>query len=223
MNKKRIQLIINIAVIINITIITIIIYNMIMHNKYSEKFAYQLMQKNIDINNFILEKEEEDVKRGIVTKTRIIQNGKTCREETDDEIRWYANDFVIIKRENEKYYYKQKVENLDENGHISYSYMSTKDEIWRHSLRYIFNLDSLEKSVKYKYLRKENYNGMECIIIDVDEKRIWIDTQTGFKLREEVYANGILEYIGKYKIETNVVTDEIIDLPNLEEYIWKEK
>lgn len=221
MNKKRIQLIINIVVIINITIITIIIYNMIINNKYSEKFAYELMQKNLDINNFILEKEEI-TKEGLINKTRIIQNGEVCREEIDDEIRWYANDFVIINRGNEKYYYKQKVESLDENGNISYGYMTTKEEIWRHSLRYILDPYSLTNSTKYKYLKKEKYNDMECIIIEINEKRIWIDTQTGFKLREEIYADGILECIKKYKVETNVVTDEIIALPNLEEYIWRE-
>lgn len=226
MSKKIMQRIINIIVIINIIIILLLGYHMIINNKYSRKFIYELMEKNINSDNFILEKEENIVKDGKISKTRIIQKEDARREETlnNGKIKWYANDLVIIKNTDEKIYYKQKAGEDDINGNTTYRYMTTKDVLTYSTLRNEFYcINFMMNSQDYKYLKKEKYNGTECIVIEFDkildyDARIWIDLETGFTLKEELYLDGTLESITTYKVETDIVTDNEIGLPNLEEY-----
>ena len=54
--KKKTQELINLITVCNIIIIIIFIYNIIINNIYSEKNIYKLIQKNINCNNYVLEK-----------------------------------------------------------------------------------------------------------------------------------------------------------------------
>lgn len=231
MSRTTMQRIINIIVIINIIIILVLSYHIIINNKYSRKFVYGLTEKNINSDNFILEKEEKFVKEGKITRTRIIQKEDARREETlnNKEIKWYANDLVIIKNADEKIYYKEKSGKTDINGNTTYRYMTTKDVLTYSTLRNDFQcINFIMNSQDYKYLKKEKYNSTECIVVEFNkildyDARIWIDLETGFTLKEELYLDGTLERITTYKVKINIVTDKEIDLPDLEEYTFIEK
>ena len=228
MRKEKVQRIINTIVIVNVIIIFVLGYHLIINNKYSKKFIYELTEKNINNSNFILEKEENIIKEGQLNKTRITQKEDARREENlnNGEIKWYANDLVIIKNSDEKIYYRQKAGETDINGNTTYRYMTTKDILAYSTLRNDFKcVNFMMNSQNYKYLKKEKYNDTECIVVDIEDyqAKVWINLETGFILKEELYLNGTLESITTYKVETNIVTDKEIDLPNLEEYIFIDK
>lgn len=228
MRKKEVQRIINIIVIINITIIFMLGYHIIINNKYSKKFIYELTEKNINNGNFILEKEENIIKEGKINKTKIIQKEDARREENlnNGEIIWYANDLVIIKNIDEKIYYRQKAGETDIGGNTTYRYMTTKDILAYSTLRNDFKcVNFMMNSQNYKYLKKEKYNDTKCIVVYIEDykAKVWINLETGFILKEELYLNGTLESITTYKVETNIVTDKEIDVPNLKEYTFIDK
>lgn len=228
MRKEKVQRIINIIVIVNAIIIFVLVYHLIINNKYSKKFIYELTEKNINNDNFILEKEENIIKEGQSNKTRITQKEDARREENlnNGEIKWYANDLVIMQNSDEKIYYRQKAGETDINGNTTYRYMTTKDILTYSTLRNDFKcVNFMMNSQNYKYLKKEKYNDTECIVVDIEDyqAKVWINLETGFILKEELYLNGTLESITTYKVETNIVTDKEIDLPNLEEYTFIDK
>ena len=104
MKEKKIQLIINIVTIINILIILILIYNMIISNKYSRKFVQELAEQNAQTFNYMMVKESYSIKDGTTSKVKVTQS-ENARIEEDLETGYtmlYYNDFRI-NQENKTY------------------------------------------------------------------------------------------------------------------------
>ena len=230
MKNIKVQLIINIITITIAIIVIILAYYMITNSKYSRKFVKELIEKNGETHNYIIEIESNSINDTETTIQKITQKDDARKEENikRETITWYANDFVIIK-DTEKTYSKLDGGIVDENGERKKIYIPTSEIISINPLKSEFNsyADTYNDS-NYKFLKKENYNDIKCIVVEfssVNEEnktKAWIDLETGFVLKEEEYSGGILERTTKYKVEANVVTNEDIDLPNLDEYTYIE-
>lgn len=238
MSKKTIQLIVNIIVIINIIIIVIFGYHIMINNKYSRKKVNELLEKNIKNINYIMEIEDSFIREGRVEKEKIVQKENTRKEEnmTNGYVRWYTNDFTFVKSADRKVYYKAKEEIMDLKGNVTYRDITTKDVVneatFRNDFRCFMYIDS---NADYKYLRKETYNNVDCIVIEFigvsadpinntsTDVKVWIDLDTGFEIKEEHYCDGVLEREINYRVEINIVTDKEIDSPDIEEYTFIEK
>ena len=222
--KKKTQELINLITVCNIIIIIIFIYNIIINNIYSEKNIYKLIQKNINCNNYVLEKNEKIIDTGTENKVKIVQKKDARMEDdvSDGVTKWYIDNLIIKKNKNDKVYYKQKKE--DEN-----QYITTQEMLKYLTLANEFQCyNHIENCEKYKYLKNEKFNNKKCVvvrfdnIIDGHDAIILIDCDTGFILKEELYLKDKLETITTYSIKTNVVSDEKLDIPNLQEYTYIE-
>lgn len=222
--KKKTQELINLITVCNIIIIIIFIYNIIVNNIYSEKNIYKLIQKNINCNNYVLEKNEKIIDTGAENKVKIVQKEDARMEDdiSDGVTKWYIDNLIIKKNKNDKVYYKQKKE--DEN-----QYITTQEMLKYLTLANEFQCyNHIENCEKYKYLKNEKFNNKNCVvvrfdnIIDGHDAIIWIDCDTGFILKEELYLKDKLETITTYSIKTNVVSDEELDIPDLQEYTYIE-
>ncbi len=222
------QLIINVITIINIIAIIVFSYYLYINNQYSRGKVYEILEKNINNMNYSIEIEDNFIKEGKTSFMKIIQKENARKEEnlTDQSIKWYANDFIIIKRTDDKVYYREEKQITDINGNITHSYSTTDEKINKliyefSSLVYINNSD-----IDYKYLKKETYNNQKCIVIEltniesypITDIKIWIDLESGFVLKEEYYCEKELERVIKYTTNINCVTDNEIKLPDLTEY-----
>lgn len=90
----------------------------------------------------------------------------------------------------------------------------------------------IDTAEEYEYIKKESYNGVECIVIELKNVytikeegesksynyRFWMDIEKGFILKQEKYCEGILQEIVKYTVKECCVTDEDVKIPKLEEY-----
>lgn len=224
------QLIINVITIINIIAIIVFSYYLYINNQYSRGKVYEILEKNINNMNYSIEIEDNFIKEGKTSFMKIIQKENARKEEniTDQSIKWYANDFIIIKRTDDKVYYREEKQITDINGNITHSYSTTDEKINKliyefSSLVYINNSD-----IDYKYLKKETYNNQKCIVIEltniesypITDIKIWIDLESGFVLKEEYYCEKELERVIKYTTNINCVTDNEIKLPDLTEYTF---
>ena len=224
--KNKIQIIINIFTIINIILILLLGYKMIINNKYSRKYVYELIEKNGNTNNYIIVKERYSFKYGEKEVEKIIQKENARRVEqygdNYETMTLYANDFAIHM--DERTYSKIKGQKVDENGNETDVIVTTKEIISLHPLKNEFDNVPYIDSDGYKYLNKEKYNGVNCIKIQLIKNEesyviMWIDMETGFVLKEEKYNNeGVLECITTYKTNVNNVTDREIDFPDLNTY-----
>lgn len=226
--KDKKQLIINIITIINIIIIIILSYKMIINSKFSQRFVKELIDNN-NTNNYIVIKEEYSVKDETTSSEKIVQNENARKEEYLDTGKtiYYYNNFEINK--DRKTYKKLESIQVDKNGNEENRVeISTKEIISSHPLKNEFNsYIFLDSSSEYKYLKKEIYKGEECIVVKFiinkeDSIKVWIDLEIGFILKEENYSTGVLESIVTYNIEKDVETDNILDIPNLNEYTFIE-
>lgn len=224
------QLIINVITIINIIAIIVFSYYLYINNQYSRGKVYEILEKNINNMNYSIEIEDNFIKEGKTSFMKIIQKENARKEEnlTDQSIKWYANDFIIIKRTDDKVYYREEKQITDINGNITHSYSTTDEKINKliyefSSLVYINNSD-----IDYKYLKKETYNNQKCIVIEltniesypITDIKIWIDLESGFVLKEEYYCEKELGRVIKYTTNINCVTDNEIKLPDLTEYTF---
>lgn len=228
--KNSKQLIINIITIINIIVIIAFIYYIYINNQYSRGKVYEILEKNINNINYSIEIEDNFIKEGKTSFMKIIQKENARKEEniTDQSIKWYANDFIIVNTIDEKVYYREENQITDINGNITHSYSTTDDKINKliyefSSLVYINNSD-----IDYKYLKKETYNNQKCIVIEltniesysITDIKIWIDLESGFVLKEEYYCEKELERLIRYTTNINCITDNEIKLPDLTEYTF---
>ncbi len=229
-NKNSKQLIINLVTIINIIVIVSFIYCIYINNQYSRRKVYEILEKNINLLNYSIEIEDISVKEENNSTTKIIQKGDARKEEniTDNSVKWYSNNFVIVKRINEKSYYKEPISITDINGNVIHSYSTTEDKIYPltsefKSLNYINN-----SNIDYKYLKKETYNNQKCIVIKLTDRetnpindiKVWINLENGFVLKEEYYCGAELEKVVTYTTRINCVTDNEIEIPDLTEYTF---
>lgn len=219
MKLKKLQLIINIITIINIIIIVIFIYNLFINNIYSRRYIKELFEKNYNYKNYIIEIEKISIDTNEMDITRITQKEDACKIEyiNRNSTRWYANDIVIIddKQNNIKQYSNQSTQE-------SLTLLANQFEIYMY-------IDTAEE---YEYIKKESYNGVECIVIELKNVytikeegesksynyRFWMDIEKGFILKQEKYCEGILQEIVKYTVKECCVTDEDVKIPKLEEY-----
>lgn len=228
--KNSEQLIINIITIINIIVIISFIYYIYINNQYSRGKVYEILENNINNINYSIEIEDNFIKEGKTSFMKIIQKENARKEEniTDQSIKWYANDFIIVNTIDEKVYYREENQITDINGNITHSYSTTDDKINKliyefSSLVYINNSD-----IDYKYLKKETYNNQKCIVIEltniesypITDIKIWIDLESSFILKEEYYCEKELERLIKYTTNINCITDNEIKLPDLTEYTF---
>lgn len=88
----------------------------------------------------------------------------------------------------------------------------------------IYDLIS-NQDCKYKYLEEENYNGYDCIVVqlngDTAKYKIWIDSESGFVLKS-FEDKGFITNTTEYNIEFNSVTDYEMKKPDLTIYTIKE-
>lgn len=217
MKQKRIQLIINIITIINIVVISILLRNIVINNKYSQKYVKELLEKNNNYTNYILEIEETSLEDSTTTLIKKIRKEDAAKVEyiNENSTRWYTKDMVISEERetNTKVYANQE------------QYLSSLGEELK-----CFELTGAIEN--YKYIKKEKYNKRECIVVEFGRlygtmnegekeyysRRIWVDIENGFILKEEHYCEEELSKIILYKIQVNIVTDKEIDLPDLTEY-----
>ena len=228
--RRTEQRIINVITTINIIVIIAFIYYIYINNRYPRGKIYELLEKNVNNINYSIEIEDNFIKEGRTSIMKIVQKEDARKEENinDNSIKWYSNDFVIVKRIDEKSYYREKKEITDINGNTIQGYSTTNDHIYKliyefNSLMYINNSD-----IDYKYLKQETYNNQKCIVIELTDAesypitdiKIWIDLENGFVLKEEYYCEKELERVIKYTTNINCVTDNEIKLPDLTEYTF---
>lgn len=175
-----------------------------------------MLDKNADCDNYIVTKEEYSVETGETHKTKMIQKGTTRKEDKNFGTTWHYNNLWIMGIHKE---YRRVM------GTTIYT---LKDE---------FNIYVGTDEKNYQYRGKENYQSKECIVVEfknafkrkdgsepekVYDVRQWIELETGLLLKEEQYVGENIETIITYDIQTNCVTEEDLDLPNLEEYTLRE-
>ncbi len=229
MNDQKKQLIINIITIIGIILIIILAYNLIVNSKYSQRFAKELLEKNTQTYNYKFEKKEYFNKTGEEKVTKVIQKEDARRvENSNGSITWLANDYCIMCDSNSKIYFKTIMHPaMGDNSSQDIKYRTTKQDliILQGEFNWLINGNSV-----YKYVGKEKYNDKECIVVEFDRSdriqttkktKQWIDLDTGLILKEEQYENNELVETIQYIVEINTVTDQDIDLPNLNEYTYQ--
>ena len=229
MNKKIMQIIINIITIINIVAILIIIYVIIVNNKYSRKVINELVEKNTNIINYIIIKQTYCAENEKISTQKIIQNENGRKEENLDNNHTilYYNDFRINL--NDKIYSKFVGHKIDENGNIECIDVTTKDVISWHILKNEYeSFSSINSSSDYKYLKKEQNNDKICIVIElnpIDNEtiKIWIDLETGLIKKEEYYMKNKLSKRITYETAINKVTDDNLCVPNLKYFNYIEE
>lgn len=94
-------------------------------------------------------------------------------------------------------------------------------------LLYVSSLYELisDEDCKYKYIEEENYNGYDCIVIQIDgpeaKYKIWVDSESGFVVKS-IENKGFISNTTEYNIKLNYVTAEEMEKPDLSRYTIKE-
>ncbi len=216
MKDKKLQMIINMVVVINIILILALGYYLMLKSKYTVKYIKKLSEKSMQCYNYIIEIQSEDIQTKEKYHIKIFQKEKSRREDIISEniTRWEVNDVQIFedRTENERVYSEWKTEQK-----ILYG-----DNNW---WRYVNN-------EKFKYIGKEKYNNIKCVVLYYEDAemqgtagvwtrlsyKIWIDEERGHILKQETYKDGELSEITTYTIQTNCVTDKEIALPDLKDF-----
>ena len=227
MKEKKIQIIINIVTTINIVLIILLIYNVIITNKYSRKFVLELAEQNSKTFNYMMVKESYSIEDGTMHTIRVIQN-ESARREEDLETGYtmlYYNDFRI-DQDNKTYseFIGQKVEKDGKETDIK---ITTQEVISWHPLENEFeSFKHINSSPGYKYIKTEEYNGAKCIVVEFsfeeygESVKVWFNLENGLIEKEENYKNETLESVVTYKTEVNTVTDAELFIPDLEDYTY---
>lgn len=225
---KKTQLIINIITVIASIIILILVYKMLINSKYSQRYIKELVDKNTDTTNYIIEKEKIFIRSETKNLEKIIQKSDGRKEEysSTGKIMIYANNLEI--NESRKTYTEVKVQEIDKDGKVNEKTYTTKEMVKLHPLKNEFNSYIYIDSSKYEYLGKEKIDNTKCIKgkFTLYEKSnyiiVWIDLKTGFIIKEEEYKEGKLDNIVTYNTKINIVTDQDIIIPKLEDYNYYE-
>lgn len=77
-------------------------------------------------------------------------------------------------------------------------------------------------------IKSNKYNGNDCYILELTNdkngfKEIWINKETMLPIREIEYIKDISYYEKTFSFKTDIVTEDNISLPNLEDYSIKNK
>lgn len=227
--KKKI---ITILTIINICIIVIWLMHIIKNQMYSRKYIRELLEKNADCKNYIMEINHID--HGEMQYN--YQQKITCKEDiskieykNDNRIVWHAKNKIITEG----------------NKTITYINMPMAVSPLIDATHLIWQINSAD--CNYQYIKQEKYNEKECIVVELSYKEIygytysidketgerkevedeytiktykyWIEKDTGIVLRELGFNQSdklIKENI--YTVQINCVTDKDIALPNTDDY-----
>ena len=227
MKEKKIQIIINIVTTINIVLIIILIYNIIISNKYSRKLVLELAEQNSKTFNYMMVKESYSIEDGITSKIKVTQS-ENARIEEDLETGYtmlYYNDFRI-DQEN-KTYSEFIGQNVEKDGKEADIKITTQEVISWHPLENEFeSFKHINSSPGYKYIKTEEYNGAKCIVVEFsfeeygESVKVWFNFENGLIEKEENYKDETLKSVVTYEIEVNNVTDAELCIPDLEDYTY---
>ena len=75
-----------------------------MYHIYSEKNIYKLIQKNINCNNYVLEKNEKIIDTSTENKVKIVPKKDARMEDdiSDGVTKWYIDNLIIKKNKNDQ-------------------------------------------------------------------------------------------------------------------------
>lgn len=236
MKEKTNNKIITIIVCINLAIIILVVLLAIYNSLYSIDRISKLSLKMKECNNYIIttkskrflekiqESNVEEEKENKITVKNGIAKCETKSKNNNIEssfIIWYTPDKTIMEQE--------KIVFLHSKG----------TNIYTNILNYATVLGkTLSSSYRYRFIKKSNINGKDCLVIEfkmiedgadtVDKNvafpndfknRYWIDIETGLIVKSETYGydDELLEET-TYEIETNTVEDNEMILPDIKQY-----
>lgn len=182
----------------------------------------------------------------IIAKSENITN-YTCKynDGEQDLIRKYNKNKELVEKKEEKYYMdygKNETVGIKEDKKIAFKTEVLSNDIISQQRKSLNEL--LDKTEEYKYIGEENYNGIDCIIIELknnfeelngwywnldiektnkeykNEKiinRIWIAKEEGVIIKNIVKI-GEEEKSQEYEYEFNSVSDEEVKVPDLSGY-----
>lgn len=228
MSKKKIFKVL--GIILSIILVILILYLIVIHfngflnkdNSMTREETIKLLEKGKEYSNYyyspknkILFFNIEENKTEYYIKDNIIK----CVN-NDQLLSWtdYNNNEIISiwEKDNNKYYATvSSLENYNENNEsqrgFDYSIISNKE---------VFNMD-------FEYMGEKTYEGRTTILVKVwnqDSLKInstifYIDKETGLIMRRIDYtALGFLKMDCNRNVKFDIVTDNDIQRPNLEEY-----
>lgn len=217
MKSKIIKIVINLITLLNIIIIFFIIYHLIINNKYSRSYIRELLDKNKNCTNYIVETQE------LIVETNEITTEKVTQYNNISKIEYLGNNVnSIIFNINNLKFFEDKYNNIKQ-----YVYSENSTEILGNRIFIPYINDS---NYNYKYIKNENFNNVGCIVVEFKNTKpttdteilftykLWIDKNNGFVLKEEEYNNDKLYKITNYKVNINCVTDSDIVLPDIDQY-----
>ena len=207
-----------------------LVYNMVVTNKYSRKFVQELADINSNVFNYTITKENHSLEDDDITTVRITQSNKARKEEnldTGNTILYY--DDLKIDQDNMLYYEIER-EKIDKVGNRVDLKLSTSEILSWYPLKNQFeSFKYINSNSDYKYLKTEKYNGSKCLVVEFiyneyDEIiKVWLNLKNGLIEKEENYKENKLESVVTYKTEINNVTDTNIYIPDLKEYTYTGK
>lgn len=204
--KKKNILILTLTVI-NLIIIALIIGNIMKNEQFSRRKLRQIHNLNFECVNYIANINYYNFKTEYNDTKQIIYKKDRYKEKSEDDVIWYIGNQVYEEKT------KEIIELIDfpnkKLGNLSNLYM------------YIDN-DAYE----YHYIKTEKIEKTICWVVEFkqgeEKHKFWIEEETGNVLKEEIYnkTEKIEEY--QYKITMNKVSDEEVQIPNIEQYHIRE-
>ena len=175
---------------------------------YQFKIISEIFDHNIDYdigNNYKL--TQRDGRTGATTEM-LYKDGTSYLKFYDKGSIWENENtkYMIIESENKYLILDKKSPPLGLDSRISlgtYGLFNTEKK------------SDLSKLILTKGIdiHEEKYGNYQCYVINFEGEKIWVDKETMFIIRDD-YAGQTTEY----KVETNIVTDNDVKLPNLENY-----
>lgn len=195
------KIIISIAIIITCIFLGIKIYQL--------QFLTQIFEHNINYeigSNYKL--IERSGSEGLTNET-VCKDGTGYAKLNNGTIIWEDNNSKLFINTNERKYFE-----LDKNSPP----IGMTDSIITIQTQNLFNIENKNELIKRVLLNhidihEEEYRDRKCYVILYEGEKIWIDKKNLFIIRDD--------YQGKstdYTIEINTVTDEEVQLPDLQEY-----
>ena len=175
---------------------------------YQLKIISKIFDHNIDYNignNYKL--IQRDGRTGAITEM-LYKDGISYLKLNDKGDFWENENtkYMIIEDENKYLILDKKSPPLGLDSRISFgTYGLFNTEKKSDLLKLI-----LTKGID---IHEEEYGDYQCYVINFEGEKIWVDKETMFIIRND-YAGQTTEY----KVETNIVMENDVKLPNLENY-----
>ena len=187
------------------------------NEKYTREDLVEILDEIGHKENFKMQIKIQDTTSGENSGKITIwsKDNITKIKNIENDLIWHNRDSMISLKEQTRY------ENIiEENLDVLF--------YWKISIQDNFNL--VETDYIFKYLNEEKYNNKNSIVFELnwcneeDEPyfnkiKMWVDKDVGEILKIELYEeNKSPAYIVEYELQTDIVTDEDIKMPDTSNY-----